>query len=152
MNAARGSTVSDDKQASENQATDAQANENGAPSQDGQRPHRIDPEFFSSINEYLELAHKQAARHGPKRVSLAALYGAARFNALVYLDAADGEAAAQRGAFLDYMTDMYRRVLNEHLDSLGAEHGIDVGESELAEEYKANGYVPGKGFVGTAEA
>jgi hypothetical protein len=139
--------VSEDTQASETQAT-----ENQAASQDQPRINRIDPEFFSSINEYLELAHKQAARHGPKRVSLAALYGAARFNALVYLDAADGEAAAQRGAFLDYMTDMYRRVLNEHLDSLGAEHGIDVGESELAEEYKANGYVPGKGFVGTAEA
>ena len=157
MNAARGSTVSDDKnasenQASENQASQNQANENQAPPQDGPRANRIDPEFFSSINEFLELAHKQAARHGPKRVSLAALYGAARFNALVYLDAANGEAGAQRTAFLDYMTGLYRRVLNEHLDSLGAEHGIDVGESELAEEYKANGYVPGKGFVGTAEA
>jgi hypothetical protein len=133
-------------------ATDNQAAGHQATSQEAPRINRIDPEFFSSINEYLELAHKQAARHGPKRVSLAALYGAARFNALVYLDAADGEAAAQRGAVLDYMPDMYRRVLNEHLDSLGAEHGIDVGESELAEEYKANGYVPGKGFVGTAEA
>ena len=131
---------------------DKQANENKAASQDEPRVNKVDPEFFSSINEYLELAHKQAARHGPKRVSLAALYGAARFNALVYLDTANGEAAAQRAAFLDYMTDLYRRVLNEHLDSLGAEHGIDVGESELAEEYKANGYVPGKGFVGTAEA
>lgn len=138
---------------SENDQTpESQASENQAPSQDEPRFNRVDPEFFSSINEYLELAHKQAARHGPKRVSLAALYGAARFNALVYLDAANGEAGSQRAAFLDYMTDLYRRVLNEHLDSLGAEHGIDVGESELAEEYKANGYVPGKGFVGAAEA
>ena len=128
------------------------ASENQAAPQDEPRINRVDPEFFSSINEYLELAHKQAARHGPKRVSLAALYGAARFNALVYLEAANGEAATQRTAFLDYMSELYRRVLNEHLDSLGAEHGIDVGESELAEEYKANGYVPGKGFVGTQEA
>lgn len=139
--------MSENDQAPLDQATQDQAPSQGAP-----RINRIDPEFFSSINEYLELAHKQAARHGPKRVSLAALYGAARFNALVYLDAANGEAGAQRAAFLDYMTDLYRRVLNEHLDSLGAEHGIDVGDSELAEEYKANGYVPGKGFVGTTEA
>ena len=126
---------------------DSQAADQGAP-----RINRIDPEFFSSINEFLELAHKQAGRHGAKRVSLVSLYGAARFNALVYLEAANGQAAEQRAAFLDYMTDLYRRVLNEHLDSLGAEHGIDVGESELAEEYKANGYVPGKGFVGNAES
>lgn len=132
----------------DNQSAASQAAGNQASSQDAPRFNKVDPEFFSSINEYLELAHKQAARHGPRRVSLAALYGAARFNALVYLDAANGEAGAQRADFIDYMADLYRRVLNEHLDSLGAEHGIDVGESELAEEYKANGYVPGKGFAG----
>ena len=144
--------MSEDNQSAGNQSAANQPAESQAGSQDAPQFNKVDPEFFSSINEYLELAHKQAARHGPKRVSLAALYGAARFNALVYLDAANGEAGSQRAAFLDYMTDLYRRVLNEHLDSLGAEHGIDVGESELAEEYKANGYVPGKGFVGAAEA
>ena len=144
--------MSEDNKTAGIQSAAHQPAEGQAPSQDAPRFNKVDPEFFSSINEYLELAHKQAARHGPKRVSLAALYGAARFNALVYLDAANGEAGAQRAAFLDYMTDLYRRVLNEHLDSLGAEHGIDVGDSELAEEYKANGYVPGKGFVGNAEA
>lgn len=112
----------------------------------------VDVAFYTNINQFLELAHKQAGRYGAKRTSLAALYGAARFNALVYLEAAKDEAGAQRLAFLDYMADLYRRVLNEHLDTLGAEHGIDVGESELAEEYKAKGYVPGKGFVGTPEA
>lgn len=108
----------------------------------------VDPAFYTNINEFLELAHRQTGTHGAKATSLVALYGAARFNALVYLEAAKGEAGAQRTAFLDYMTDLYRRVLNEHLDNLGAQHGIDVGESELAEEYKASGYVPGKGFPG----
>jgi hypothetical protein len=43
------------------------------------------------------------------------------------------------------MTNMYRRMLNEHLDALGAERGLNVGESELAAEYAAAGYtVPGK--------
>ena len=35
------------------------------------------------------------------------------------------------------MSTMYRRMLNEHLDGLGHERGIDVGESELAAEYAA---------------
>lgn len=118
---------------------------------DAPRPNNIHPEFFSCINEFLELANRQASRHGVKRTSLVSLYGAARFNAAVFLDTAGKQAAEQRKEFMDYMTDLYRRVLNEHIDSLGAEHGIDVGESELAEEYKANGFVPGKGFVGNVE-
>jgi hypothetical protein len=59
-----------------------------------------------------------------------------------------GKVAEQRTMFLDYMTDLYRRLLNDQLDVLGAVRGIDVGESELAGEYKASGYVPGKGFTG----
>jgi hypothetical protein len=121
--------------------------ENNEPAHQGQTPE-VDPAFYANINEVLELAHRQVGSHGAKRTSLVALYGAARFNALVYLETAKGEAGAQRTAFLDYMTDLYRRVLNEHLDNLGAQYGIDVGESELAEEYKASGYVPGKGFPG----
>jgi hypothetical protein len=35
------------------------------------------------------------------------------------------------------MTTLYRRMLNESLDGLGAERGIDVGESELAAEIAA---------------
>ena len=58
-----------------------------------------------------------------------------------------GKAAEQRTMFLDYMTDLYRRLLNDQLDVLGAVRGLDVGESELADEYKAAGYVPGKGFA-----
>ena len=48
-------------------------------------------------------------------------------------------AATERKDFLDYMSTMYRRMLNEHLDGLGQERGIDVGESELAAEYAAAG-------------
>src|SRR5690606_41502049 len=73
---------------------------------------------------------------------MASLYAAARFNAHVYLANAGAKAAEERGDFLDYMSNMYRRMLNEHLDGLGAERGIDVGESELAAEYAAAGYTP----------
>jgi hypothetical protein len=119
-----------------------------APEATTQPPH-IDPAFFTCVNEQLELANAQANRgHGLRRISLASLHAAARFNAHAFLDEMQEKVPEQRAMFLDYMTDLYRRLLNDQLDVLGAVRGIDVGESELAEEYKASGYVPGKGFTG----
>jgi hypothetical protein len=100
-------------------------------------PGELDPKFFTVCNEYLELTNKQAKEHGLKRISMASLYAAARFNAHVYLSSAGEDIAKDRTRFLDYMTNLYRRMLNEHLDGLGAERGLDVGESELAFEYAA---------------
>ena len=110
---------------------------------------QIDPAFFTCVNQQLELANSQAqGGHGLRRISLATLHAAARFNAHAFLDEMQQKVPEQRTMFLDYMTDLYRRLLNDQLDVLGAVRGIDVGESELAEEYKASGYVPGKGFTG----
>ena len=68
------------------------------------------------------------------------MFAAARFNAHVYLSSVKPiHAGDERKGFLDYMSSMYRRMLNEHLDGLGQERGIDVGESELAAEYAAAG-------------
>lgn len=105
-------------------------------SQAQQNPNQLDPAFFTCVNEYLELTNRQAKQQGLKRISVASLYAAARFNSHVYLSF-EGDAAASRKDFLDYMTNMYRRMLNEHLDALGAERGLNVGESELASEYAA---------------
>ena len=99
-----------------------------------------DPKFFDCVNEYLELTNKQSREYGEKRISLASMYAAARFNAHVYLVSVKPiHAASERIHFLDYMSTMYRRMLNEHLDGIGQERGIDVGESELAAEYAAAG-------------
>ena len=115
--------------------------ETQAPAQDAAQQQQLDPAFFTCVNEYLELTNRQSKQQGLKRISMASLYAAARFNAHVYL-ANVTAAADDRKDFLDYMTNMYRRMLNEHLDGLGAERGIDVGESELAAEYAAAGYTP----------
>ena len=105
----------------------------------------LDPAFFTCVNEYLELTNRQSKQQGLKRTSMASLFAAARFNAHVYLANAGANASAERKDFLDYMSTMYRRMLNEHLDGLGAERGVDVGESELAAEYAAAGFtLPGK--------
>ena len=108
----------------------------------GNQPPQLDPAFFTCVNEYLELTNRQSKQQGLKRISMASLYAAARFNAHVYLTNASGKAGEEREAFLDYMTNMYRRMLNEHVDGLGAERGIDVGTSELAAEYEAAGFTP----------
>ena len=113
----------------QNQNETQAANENAA--------NQLDPAFFTVVNEYLELTNRQSKTQGLKRISMASLYAAARFNAHVYLAHAQGSAANDRKAFLDYMSTMYRRMLNEHLDGLGHERSIDVGESELAAEYAA---------------
>jgi hypothetical protein len=120
--------------------------------QQSQQQAQIDPAFFTCVNEQLELANNQANRgHGLRRISLASLHAAARFNSHAFLDELQDKAAEQRPMFRDYMTDLYRKLLNDQLDVLGAVRGIDVGDSELAEEYKAAGYVPGKGFTGAGQ-
>ena len=109
-----------------------------------------DPKFFDCVNEYLELTNKQSREYGEKRISLASMYAAARFNAHVYLVSVKPiHAASERKDFLDYMSTMYRRMLNEHLDGMGEERGIDVGESELAAEYAAAGIQVGGATVQT---
>ena len=104
-----------------------------------------DPKFFDCVNEYLELTNRQSQQYGEKRISLASMYAAARFNAHVYLVSVKPiHAASERKDFLDYMSTMYRRMLNEHLDGMGQERGIDVGDSELAAEYAAAGVQIGR--------
>ena len=115
--------------------------ENQPQDQNGQ----LDPAFFTAVNEYLELTNKQSRQHGLKRISLASLYAAARFNSHVFLSSVEpGQAAGDRTNFLDYMSPMYRRMLNEHLDGLGHERNIDVGDSELAADYAAAGVQVGR--------
>ncbi|GHB96588.1 DUF3144 domain-containing protein [Thermomonas carbonis] len=116
----------------------------------GQTRNGPDPKFFDCVNEYLELTNKQSREYGEKRISLASMYAAARFNAHVYLVSVKPiHAAGERKDFLDYMSTMYRRMLNEHLDGMGQERGIDVGESELAAEYAAAGVQVGNAAVQT---
>ena len=124
-----------DEQAQQEQQAQPEANNTNNP----------DPAFFDCVNEYLEVTNRQSQAHGIKRVSLASMFAAARFNAHVYLMSVKPiHAANERKDFLDYMTTMYRRMLNEHLDGMGEERGIDVGVSELAAEYAASGAQPGR--------
>ena len=94
---------------------------------------RPDGEFFRAANEYLELARKQTESFGVNRASIVGLFAVARFGSHVFLGTIPPPAIpANRTAWLDHTTDLFRRMLNEQLDALGQERGIDVGVSELA--------------------
>jgi hypothetical protein len=112
--------------------------------QDAPKPFQFDPAFFACVNEFLDLTSRQSKQQSIGRTNMASLYAAARFNAHVYMVNAGARVAAERTGVLDYMSTVYRRMLNEHLDALGAERGVDVGESELAAEYAAAGFTPGQ--------
>jgi len=126
------------------------ADETQAPSADGQQePVRggvqVHPAFFDAVNAYLAVSEEQTRKYGLREASLAIIYAAARLNTHGYLSSVKPiHAADERNAFLDYMTTMYRRMLNEHLDGMGEERGIDVGDSELAPEYAAAGVRVGR--------
>ena len=123
----------------------AQQEQQAQPAAEPQNGQQFPPQFFDCVNEYLELTNKQSKQYGEKNISLASLFAAARFNAHVYLASVKPiHAAEERTGFLDYMSTMYRRMLNEHLDGMGEERGIDVGESELAAEYAAAGVQVGR--------
>ena len=105
-----------------------------------------DDKFYERVDAHIRLSNQQLADGTPRlNVSGSTLFAAARFNAQVYLlNVKPIHAASERAHFLDYMTTMYRRMLNEHLDGMGQERGIDVGESELAAEYAAAGVQVGR--------
>ena len=93
-----------------------------------------DNAFFASVNEYLDLTRKQSTESGPQRPSVASMFAAARFNAYVFIGTVPPNAVgANRQAWLDHTTALFRRMLNENLDGLGREHNVDVGVSELGQ-------------------
>ena len=113
--------------------------------QDQQGGQKIDPAFFEAVNAYLAVSDEQTRKFGVKQACMAMNFAAARHSAHMYLVSVQPiKAAEERTGFLDYMSTMFRRMLNEHLDGMGEERGIDVGDSELAAEYEAAGVKVGR--------
>ena len=136
----------------------------GQPITSQQADSQLDPAFVNAVNEYLAVADAQTQKVGPNGPSLALQFAAARFNAHHFLMAVKPMYAAQeRQSFLDSATAVFRKMLNQHLDGIGEERGIDVGDSELTAEYAAAGVMvgrmkdaatqtPAEGYVAAAEA
>jgi hypothetical protein len=131
-----------DENAGQEQPAQPVAENNQAVAQGGVKVH---PAFFDAVNAYLAVSDEQTRKFGVKEAAMAMNYAAARHSAHMFLVSVKPiNAAGERKDFLDYMSTMYRRMLNEHLDGLGQERNIDVGESELAAEYAAAGVQVGR--------
>jgi hypothetical protein len=77
-----------------------------------------DKPFYDMADAYIALANTQLSEAKPSRVSAAALFAAARFNAFVIAAAAENKAQliAEKEAAIAYFMDQYEKMLRENID------------------------------------
>lgn len=77
-----------------------------------------DKAFYDMADAYIALANTQLNAEKPSRVSAAALFAAARFNAFVIAAAAENKAQliAEKEAAIAYFMDQYEKMLRENID------------------------------------
>ena len=79
----------------------------------------LPPQLNACVNEFLNLANEMQKSYAYDAISASALYAAARYNVHGYVNQGDG-AWFKRSEFVDYMVDLYKRMLEEQIDVLGA--------------------------------
>ncbi len=82
----------------------------------------LPPELHSCVNEFLAQANEMHKTQKYDAVSASILYAASRYNVHGYVLQEDSKYFS-REEFVTYMTDLYRRMLNEQIDLLSAEKG-----------------------------
>ena len=77
-----------------------------------------DKQFYDMADGYIALANTQLNEAKPSRVSAAALFAAARFNAFVIAAATENKAQliAEKEAAIAYFMNQYETMLRENLD------------------------------------
>jgi hypothetical protein len=83
------------------------------------KPVALPPQLNSCVNDFLAQANEMKQTQSYDAISASILYAAARYNVHGYVHQGDG-AWFKRSEFVDYMTDLYRRMLEEQIDVLGA--------------------------------
>jgi hypothetical protein len=83
-----------------------------------------DKQFYDMADAYIALANTQLNESKPSRVSAAALFAAARFNAFVIAAATENKAQliAEKEAAIAYFMNQYETMLRENLDEHMARH------------------------------
>ena len=97
----------------------------------------LPPELHACVNQFLAQANTLHASHKYEEVSASILYAAARYNVHGFIQQGDAKWFS-REEFVTYMSDLYKRMLNEQLDLLAA------AEATPAEATPDNS--PGPGF------
>lgn len=79
----------------------------------------LPPELHACVNEFLAQANAMHANYKYDAISASILYAASRYNVHGFVQQDDAKYFS-REDFVTYMTDLYRRMLNEQLDVLTA--------------------------------
>lgn len=79
----------------------------------------LPPELHACVNEFLAKANALHANYKYDAISASILYAAARYNVHGFVQQ-DDATYFSREQFVTYMTDLYRRMLDEQLDVLTA--------------------------------
>ena len=79
----------------------------------------LPPELHACVNEFLAQANAMHANYKYDAISASILYAAARYNVHGFVQQ-DDATYFSREQFVTYMTDLYRRMLDEQLDVLSA--------------------------------
>ena len=82
----------------------------------------LPPQLHACVNDFLSQANEMQKSNPYDAVSASILYAAARYNVHGYVQQGD-EKHFSRGDFVAYMTDLYRRMLEEQIDVLGQAAG-----------------------------
>lgn len=77
----------------------------------------LPPQLHSCVNQFLEQANAMQATQKYDAISASLLYAAARYNVHGFIQQGDA-AHFSRADFVGYMSDLYRRMLDEQLDVL----------------------------------
>jgi hypothetical protein len=83
------------------------------------KPVALPPQLHACVNDFLSQANEMQKTQKFDAISASILYAAARYNVHGFVNQGDG-AWFKRSEFVDYMTDLYRRMLEEQIDVLGA--------------------------------
>ena len=81
------------------------------------KPVILPAQLTACVNEFLSQANEMQKKHPSNAVSASLLYAAARFNVHGYAQEVGGRRVT-REVFLAYMTDLYRRMLEEQIEGL----------------------------------
>jgi len=82
------------------------------------KPVALPPQLHACVNDFLSQANEMQKTQPYDAISASILYAAARYNVHGYVQQGD-EKVFSRGDFVSYMTDLYRRMLEEQIDVLG---------------------------------
>jgi len=82
------------------------------------KPVALPAQLHACVNDFLSQANEMQKSQPFDAISASILYAAARYNVHGYVQQGD-ERVFSREDFVAYMTDLYKRMLEEQIDVLG---------------------------------